>query len=823
MLCNRCDGKNNLLEEKWDAWDMCDAWELAKALIATRTASANMRFLDVAEKRHCLCSTHRAFGMGVYAMLLMNMFWASDTSATVLAKNEALQIRNVTASAASVPDYGLFELKLDFGATYENPFDPKQIDAWAEFAGPEGNVRRVNGFLNQACTRDLKDGIESVAAEGEPFWQVRFAPHRTGIWRYRVFVKDRTGVVESPEGTFEATASTNPGFLTPHPGGRLFQFENGEPFIAIGENVCWSGRRGTYDYDDWLGALGKSGGNWIRIWMSRWHCGLEWSAEPGQPWDVSRFGGLGIYNLCNAWRLDTILDTAEKNGIQVMLCLGTYGELTTGGYFGEGMWDSNPYNAAMGGPCEKAEDFWKNERARDFYKQRLRYLAARYGWRTNVFAWEFWNEAKPPAEWLKEMSLFLKGGGAPQQPPADAFNHLVSTTYGKPELWKLDEVDFTMTHHYGEGNIPDETPVISTDALNHQKYNKPHLMAEFGIDWRSSDVKYDANFQGVNLHNGLWASLFSGNAGTAMIWYWDGYVHPGNLYGQFAKIRECADRIPWKNGPWNVLEIDAPEIIATKETFHDLTLIPTGEWGKGASTPLEITSLEGAGKQVVPAFLYGALKPELQTPLTFAVNYERPGRFEIKVGTVSINTTLRIALDGRVLMEKALSAQPVAEGVTPEYEKTEFRTEFGVYQAQFNKKYGIDIPAGEHTITVEVTEGDWLNAAEYVLGDYLSDRFAKLNIYGITNYAQAFAWVQNAAHHWMNVRDGVSIPAVAESKTNVHGLPDGRYHCTWRDTWSGETIGLTPCECVGGNLPVTIPPVEKDLVLGIVPEGDSAH
>ena len=37
-------------------------------------------------------------------------------------------------------------------------------------------------------------------------------------------------------------------------------------------------------------------------------------------------------------------------------------------------------------------DFFTDERAKADYKNRLRYLVARYGYSTSVFAWEFFNE-----------------------------------------------------------------------------------------------------------------------------------------------------------------------------------------------------------------------------------------------------------------------------------------------------------------------------------------------------------------------------------------------------------------------------------------------
>ena len=47
------------------------------------------------------------------------------------------------------------------------------------------------------------------------------------------------------------------------------------------------------------------------------------------------------------------------------------------------------------------------------------------------------------------------------------------------------------------------------------------------------------------MHNGAWASLMSGAAGTAMLWYWDGYVHPSNLYHVLTPVRKFADTVDW--------------------------------------------------------------------------------------------------------------------------------------------------------------------------------------------------------------------------------------------------------------------------------------
>ena len=727
---------------------------------------------------------------------------------------QKLELRSATPSATTVPCYGRLDLNLDLNATYDNPFDPGDVDVYAEFVSPEGTRFHVNGFYTQSCSAKVEKDVEAIDPIGDPFWQICFSPNREGAWRYRVFAKDRTGAASLPEAEFSVVPSASSGFVrrnssSPH----LFAFDNGQPFLAIGEDMCW----GTlFNYDQWLPALGQAGGNWIRLWSFRWNCGLEWSTQDRQSWDYGTFSGLGRYNLCSAWRLDRILDTAEKNGVYVMLCLGTYGEFTTGGFFNEGMWNTNPYNAANGGPCAKPEDFWTNERARKLYKQRLRYVAARYGWRTNLFAWEFWNEAHAPAAWVKEMAQFMKG--TPDAAPADPFGHLVSTTYGDPEVWGIAEIDFTQSHLYGEANVPDAAPVICNDARQHRKFGKPHLAAEFGIDWRSSDDKQDTTFQGVNLHNAIWASVLSGNAGGAMIWYWDSYVHPGKLYPQFTALRRFTDKAPWMEGPWKAVDADPPEIHPDTEAWRDLVIAPTGGWGKNEVAEFAIAPLNGSGDDPLPTFLYGSYKSELRAPLVLKTRHDRPWRFDLQVNSVCTMARVQFTLDGAVIKEITLSAiPPEKDGEKPEYESTELRTDYQCYQARFNKKYGIEVPPGEHTITVDVVEGDWLNVTSYTFTGYLSNRYPRVNFCGITNGRQALLWFQNADHNWLNVKSNALVEPIKGAQTILHGLPPGPYTCEWFDTWKGETLEQISVTSTDNALSLLLPDLTTDVAVWLRP------
>ena len=289
---------------------------------------------------------------------------ADDTHATAptidstYAQTGPLKIRRLTPSTTSVSRYGKFEVTLDITGTFNNPFDPDEIDVGGDFSGPDGEQVHVNGFFDQ----EYAQGANGVLPAGQPVWKVRFAPTASGVWKYRVTAKDRSGVFQSQPRTLTVTPSPDPGFV--HVSARnpyVFGFRGELPFFPIGEDMGWDDNGKSFP--DWLRKLHAAGGNWVRIWMCSWSNGLEWSSTATERAGVG-YHGLGVYNMMNAWKLDRILDQADSNQIYVMLCLGTFGELTSGGYFSEGQWKGSPYNAANGGPSKKPEDFFTSAEAK---------------------------------------------------------------------------------------------------------------------------------------------------------------------------------------------------------------------------------------------------------------------------------------------------------------------------------------------------------------------------------------------------------------------------------------------------------------------------
>ena len=328
-----------------------------------------------------------------------------------------LKVGRPVLSARRVPRFGRLEIVLDVSGTYRTPFDPDQIRVDGHFRLPSGREMVVPAFLYRPC-RMRREGERSwVEPAGEPTWMLRFAPTEVGRHTVWVTARDRTGEVRSEAASFEATPSASPGFIRVSKSDRrYFEFDNGEPYFAVGENVCtW--RRGPADFDRWLPRLGAVGGNYARVWMWAQCFGIEWG-RPGQ------------YRLDHAWALDHVVDLAEKHGIRIKLCLEAWR-----GFGGPRSFVQagvvHPYWRRNGGPCETEAEFFTNPEARRMFRNRLRYVVARWGYSTHILAWEFWNEIncvrgyrpEAVAAWTAEMARYLKS--------IDPWGHLVVNSLGE--------------------------------------------------------------------------------------------------------------------------------------------------------------------------------------------------------------------------------------------------------------------------------------------------------------------------------------------------------------------------------------------------------
>lgn len=466
------------------------------------------------------------------------------------------KIKSLIIPSNSVEIYTKFELVIDLEGTYNNPYNYEEILVQANFKGPSGKEKQVDGFFMQDFELDPSTG--NLADLKDEKFKIRFAATEIGQWSFTVSVNDKNGIVHSEVQVFECTLRKqqfNEGFVRGSTTNYL-QYDSEAPVFLIGENMAWHSTNPYLDYKQWLAALSNNGGNFIRLWHAHWGLGIEWiGAQKG-------FDGLGHYNQRNCFYQDWLLDSCAEKGIVIMLTLQHHGPFSTKV---DSNWDENPYNSSNGGPCNKPIDFFSNQKALEFTRNRYRYILARWGYSRSILAWELFNEVDwvddmdeylvTVFQWHSTMAAFLK--------QLDPNSHLVSTSFDDEHkadrIWRDQNIDFVQIHHYeAKPNIESTLVRLSQDAL--KTYQKPVLIAEFSLGTKAEELWLDPN--GVHMHNVLWASALGGGIGTAMTWWWDVYIHPKNLYSYFLPVSQFAlqfNFVAKDMRPFYTIQVQEPE------------------------------------------------------------------------------------------------------------------------------------------------------------------------------------------------------------------------------------------------------------------------
>jgi hypothetical protein len=258
--------------------------------------------------------------------------------------------------------------------------------------------------------------------------------------------------------------------------------------------------------------------------------------ECGEERDVLDAPGLGRYYRKTAERLDEVLLCAEERDIYVMLTLDYHGVFKSevDVWASDAEWRTNPYNAKNGGPCESPVDFFTGTLAKKIYKNKLRYMVARWGYSTNLACWELWNEIdnvmdwqKVPSaaivSWHKEMANYLK--------QIDPYKHLVSTSVSHremPGLWKVEAIDFSQHHLYGPDRDLKNVKNIIQEYI--KDFEKPDVINEFAVGWKGPEKDYTAFEYEHEMHDCLWRGMFSPTPILPLSWWWEWHYYKGHYF-----------------------------------------------------------------------------------------------------------------------------------------------------------------------------------------------------------------------------------------------------------------------------------------------------
>lgn len=339
----------------------------------------------------------------------------------------------------------------------------------------------------------------------------------------------------------------------------ILVFDNGQPFRGIGENICWESRDNDdskffkklhekserYNYDYLLTEFAKNGGNFFRTWICSWNLPIDYEG----PFNNSRYTKSDeFYNPDALARMDYLIELSEELNLYIMLTLGQ------GGYL-----------IKERGVVNTAEDFFVDKQARAWYKNRLRYIVARWGYSTSIAMWEFINEvdniqfrnsnnpidSKFIVDWHDEMSTYIK--------QIDPYRHIVTTSISHRDIEGLNSIE---NMDINQKHIYNKTSSIPTEIERYvQEFGKPYIIGEFGREWDWSKNFDDFSHEmDIDFKRGLWYGLFSPTPVTPMSWWWE-YFDARGMTPYFRAVREISDRmLAAGNGSFEPLSIEVENV-----------------------------------------------------------------------------------------------------------------------------------------------------------------------------------------------------------------------------------------------------------------------
>ena len=449
----------------------------------------------------------------------------------------AQQIQSDTLLNKTVIEYEKAEWNIHLAASFDNPYDQKEISLDMVLTSPSGNPEVLPCYFDNGNTQSA-------------LWKARFAAQEVGKYTYHFLLTVHDKTITTATFSFISHKGKKAGFL--HKNDLYtFKFDNGELFRGIGENVAWESRsfenpKWTYDY--LLPTLSKNGANFFRTWMCPWNLPLEWKIS-GNP---KRYANTAEYfNPGGIKRMEELLHLVDSLHLYMMLTLD----------MNSPNWRNSPYNVINGGPVKTWPEFFTSEAAMDKYKNKLRYLIARWGYSTNIAAFEFFNEIDngvftkgdsiiiPHSDitnWHNEMSRYVKD--------IDPYKHLVTTSISHRDITGLNSIayiDFNQKHIYKH---TEKIPAIYPDYI--QTYGKPYVVGEFGYRWEDANPKY-AREADYDYKRGLWFGLFSQTPILPMSWWWEFFDEQG-ITPYLQAVREISDRmLKAGNGSFDKVNVSA--------------------------------------------------------------------------------------------------------------------------------------------------------------------------------------------------------------------------------------------------------------------------
>ncbi len=387
--------------------------------------------------------------------------------------------------------------------SYDNAYNPEEIDVYAIFSAPSGKNYRINGFYD-----NYKNANQ---------WKLRFSPNETGVYNYRLFVYNQHKTGTSDYGSFRAVESEHHGWIKPSDNNpHYFKYDDGTSYYPVGVYSPWRNDQERFE------TFARYDANLFAIWDITYGGFLNGTGLIEEE--------LGKYNQEKCGRIDSLLSFLEKNNIKLMYAIWPHDLFSETVWAAQ--WKQNPYNQLV-----EVEDVYSDPEVWKYQQRKYRYMIARFAHSRSWGIWELINEMNGTDgwakgrhqecyQWIEKCEKYFNEN--------DPYNHPTTASFsGGFDQYReplYEKNDIPNIHMYPEQGWKLKYP---EDSIRSAMYNyawatqrfwksfeKPAIFGEAGAGlayFEPEDNRYHLSY-----HNQIWAALSNGLAGIPVWWQ---YTH----------------------------------------------------------------------------------------------------------------------------------------------------------------------------------------------------------------------------------------------------------------------------------------------------------